>query len=448
MAMNAGANVLEKVLGHDEKKLATTADVSSPDIDREKYADPSGEKMKALVWMGKNDVQVVETAKPRIIDPTDVLVKVTGSTVCGSDIHLLHGVILQIKKGDILGHEFCGVVDQVGSAVKHLKPGQRVVNSFVVSCGECEFCKDNLTTACERTNASSLHSAMYGSRMGGIFGYSHLVGGYAGGQAEYVRVPFGEQNLLELPDSIPDEKGLYISDVLVTAYHAVKTTVINKGDTVAIWGLGPIGLMAAIYAFRDGASRVIGIDNNWRCDYAAKKVPGLEPLDYTKLPKSVSVSKKIHELVPGGVNKSIEASGGEYAKGWAHYFELALGMENDTSEIVNEAIMSTRKFGRVGIIADYVGFTNHFNIGSLMERGISLIGCGQCPVQKYWKELRNLVEKGEVDPTVMLTHRIKLDDIAKGYYKHEKHEDGVVKYFVETRFSAPRAEGTPELTEL
>jgi threonine dehydrogenase-like Zn-dependent dehydrogenase len=181
------------------------------------------------------------------------------------------------------------------------------------------------------------------------------VGGYAGGQAEFVRVPFGEQNLLKLPDSVPDEKGLYLSDVLVTAYHAVKTTVINKGDTVAIWGLGPIGLMAAIYAFRDGASRVIGIDNNWRTEYAKSKVKGLEAINYTELPKGVSVTAKIHEMVKGGVDKSIEAAGGEYAKGWAHWFELKMGAENDTAEIVNEAITSTRKFGRVGVIADYVG---------------------------------------------------------------------------------------------
>lgn len=149
--------------------------------------------------------------------------------------------------------------------------------------------------------------------------------------------------------------GLYVSDVLCTSYHAIKYTGVNKGDTVAIWGMGPIGLMCAVWAFKEGASRVIGIDNNWRCDYAAKKVPGLEPLNYSQLPKGQTLSGKIHEMVPGGVDKSIEAAGGEYAKGWAHYFELATGLENDTSELVNECITSTKKFGAVGLIADYVG---------------------------------------------------------------------------------------------
>lgn len=181
--------------------------------------------------------------------------------------------------------------------------------------------------------------------------------------------------------------GLYLSDVLVTSYNAVERTGVQPGDTVAIWGLGPIGLFSAIWAFQRGASRVLGIDNNWRCAWAAKKIPGLEPIDYTQLPKSTSVTKssvveEIHRLVPGGVDCSIEASGSEYAKSWMHWFELQVGMEQDSSEIVNEAIMSTKKFGRVGIIADYVGYTNHFNIGSLMERGVSLIGCGQTPVQK------------------------------------------------------------------
>ncbi|KAL2016063.1 hypothetical protein VTK56DRAFT_4301 [Thermocarpiscus australiensis] len=205
---NVAAKQADAVLGHDDKGKATHTDISNPDRGSGEYADDSGEKMKALAWMGKYDVDVVETSKPRIIEDTDAIVRATGTTVCGSDVHIMHGVIVQVDKGDILGHEFCGVVEAVGPAVTRIKPGERVVNSFVISCGTCRYCKQKLTTACENTKASTLHEKLYGSRMGGIFGYSHFTGGYAGGQAEYVRVPLAENNLLKLPHSVPDEKGL------------------------------------------------------------------------------------------------------------------------------------------------------------------------------------------------------------------------------------------------
>lgn len=286
-------------------------------------------------------------------------------------MHLLHGVIVQTEKGDILGHEFCGIVEAVGSAVQERKVGDRVVNSFCVSCGNCRFCKQKLTTMCDKTNANKVQEMLYGEKLGGIFGYSHFVGGYAGGQAEYVRVPFGDQNLLKLPDSVPFEKGrstaqrscvgfadfrsgLYLSDVLPTSYHSVTYTGVKEGDTVAIWGLGPIGFMACAWAFSKGAKRVFGIDNNWRTDFAKQKIPGLETINYEALGNQ-TIPAKLHELVPGGLDVCIEASGGEYAKSWTHKLELMSGMEQDTSEMINEAIYSTRKFGRVGIISDYVG---------------------------------------------------------------------------------------------
>ncbi|KAK0750583.1 chaperonin 10-like protein [Schizothecium vesticola] len=443
MAQNKTGNIAEKALGHDDQNRAATTDISNPARDGGKYADPSGERMKALVWMGKNDVRVLEVPKPRIIDSHDVIVKVTGSTVCGSDVHLMHGVILQTEKGDILGHEFCGVVESVGPAVTKLSPGDRVVNSFCISCGECRYCKEKLPTACEKTNASKLHVKLYGGRLSGIFGYSHFVGGYAGRQAEFVRVPLADNNLMKLPDSVPDEKGLYLSDVLPTSYHAVNHTGVKEGDNVAIWGLGPISFMACYWAKKRGAKRVIGIDNNWRTEYAKAKIPGVETINFELLKGDETVPTKIHEMVPGGVDISIDATGGEYGKGFVHKMELATGMEQDTSEMVNEAIYATRKFGRVGIIADYVGFTNHFNIGALMELGITLVGCGQSP-----KELLEMVESGEVDPTIKVTHRIRIDDIDKGYKLQEKRAQGWVKCFVEMRFSAKRAEGTPELVRL
>jgi threonine dehydrogenase-like Zn-dependent dehydrogenase len=310
----------------------------------------------------------VEVSKPKLVDPTDVIVKVTGSTICGSDIHLLHGVILQLEKGDILGHEFCGVVEKVGPAVKNIKPGERVVNSFCISCGECEFCKRKLTTACEKTNASTVQNKMYGGRLSGIFGYSHFVGGFAGGQAEYVRVPLADNNLLKIPDLVPDEKGLYLSDVLPTSYHAVTYTGVSEGDTVAVWGLGPIGLMSCYWAKKvKKAKKVIAVDNNWRCDYAKSKIPGLETINFSELKSGETVPTKILDLVPGGVDVSIDATGGEYAKGWTHALELAVGLEQDTSEMINEAIYSTKKFGRVGLIGDYVGceYSKHTRVADL-----------------------------------------------------------------------------------
>jgi len=256
-----------------------------------------------------------ETYKPKVVDPGDVIIKVTGSTICGSDLHLFHGAVVQMQKGDILGHEFCGVVDEVGPEVKNVKPGKRYVASFQIACGKCRFCQQGLSSQCDRTNDSTVHNIMFGSRTAGLFGYSHFTGGYAGGQAEYVRVPYGDVNLLELPDDVPDEKGLYLSDVLATSYHAVQDTRVYPRDTVAIWGAGPIGLMVAMFAQKNGASKVILIDNNWRLEYAKKKLPGIDTIDYTALPRGKTVTAVIHEMVPGGVDAAIECVAGEYAKG-------------------------------------------------------------------------------------------------------------------------------------
>ncbi|CCX06861.1 alcohol dehydrogenase [Pyronema domesticum] len=447
MAMNAAANLVERIVGHQTDTTITT-NVSNPNVDIEKFADTSV-PMKALAWQGKNHVEIIDTYKPKLVDPGDVILKVTGSTLCGSDLHLYHGSIMQMQSGDILGHEFCGIVHEVGTAVKKVQKGKRYVASFQIACGECKFCVQKLSSQCDRTNDSTVHNALFGSRTAGLFGYSHFTGGYAGGQAEWVRVPYGDVNLLELPDEVPDEKGLYLSDVLSTSYNAVQDTRVYGGDSVAIWGAGPIGLIVAMFALKNGASRVILIDNNWRLKFCKEKLPNIETLDYTALPKGKSVTTEIHERVPGGVDVCIECVAGEYAKGWAHYFEMMVGLETDTSEILNEMITSCRKFGRCGITGAYVGFTNHFNIGSLMERGIRLIGNGQAPVHKYWEEILEMIKKDEIDPTIMLTHRIPLEDLAKAYkvFDERKESIGMMKIFVETKFSGPVRAG-PALSRL
>jgi threonine dehydrogenase-like Zn-dependent dehydrogenase len=270
-------------------------------------------------------------------------------------------MIIELEKGDILGHEFCGVVDSVGPGVKNIKKGERVVASFQIACGDCMYCKQKLSSHCERTNATTIGNAMYGGRTGGIFGYSHFTGGFAGGQAEYVRVPYGDNNLLKLPDDVPDEKGLYLSDVLGTAWNCVVDTGVKEGDVVAIWGAGPIGQMAAEMSFTNGAKRVIVIDggaSSWRLDLLKSKYPKVETINYAELPRGMSVTSRLKEMEHGGPDVALECAGGEYAKGWAHYFELILGAETDTSEILNEMITSVKNYGRCGITGDYVGFVS------------------------------------------------------------------------------------------
>ncbi|CAJ2503076.1 Uu.00g104700.m01.CDS01 [Anthostomella pinea] len=461
MAMSQGASLVEKAVGHDGSSI-TAQDVAN----YSKTGDPS-ETMKALCWMGKNTVEVRDVPRPKIIEPNDVILKVTGSTVCGSDLHLLHGSIIQLNKGDILGHEFCGIADEMGSNVKNIQKGKRYVASFQIACGDCFQCKQKLSSQCERTNSNTTERAMYGGQTAGMFGYSHFTGGFAGGQAEYVRVPLGNVNLLEIPEDVPDEKALYLSDVLPTSYNAVHDTAVYPGDQVAIWGAGPIGHMAGFFAADAGASKVIFVDTEPRLTIVKERWPKqyadkIELIDYKKLSfgatNKPTVVSTLKEMCGGrGPDAAIEVSrtpspkssrraghanqdqcvAGEYAKGWMHWAELMVGAETDTSEIINEMIESVRNFGRCGITGVYVGYTNHFNVGSLMERGIRLIGNGQAPVHKYWEDLLERIKKGDLDPLQMVSHRARVEDLDKLYYAFEKKEDGMQKVFVETKFSLP-----------
>ena len=277
-------------------------------------------------------------------------------------------------------------------------------------------------------------------------------------------------NLLGLPDDVPDEKGLYLSDVLATSWHCVVDTGVNKDDVVAVWGAGPIGQTVVDFSFYHGASRVILIDGGdaaWRLDFVKSKTPRVETLDFTKLPKGESVTSQLKKMVHNGPDVALDCTAGEYAKGWAHYFETLLGMETDTSEMLNEMITALRPFGRIGVTGIYAGYvskfppalvlkdllivyyqTNHFNIGAIMQTGIRLIGNGQAPVHKYWEHLLDLVRRKEIDPLKMVTHRVKLEDIEKLYSQFEKREHGIQKVFIQTKFSSAPYPGTPELTEL
>ncbi|EJD03567.1 GroES-like protein [Fomitiporia mediterranea MF3/22] len=397
--------------------------------------------MKALAWMGVEDVKIIDAPVPDVTDPDDVIIAVTGTTICGSDLHLYHGEILTLQKGDILGHEFMGKVDKVGPNVKNLKPGDRVVASFQIACGKCEYCQKKLSSFCDRTNNSSLQNAMYGHRDAGFFGYSHLTGGFAGGQAEYVRVPFGEVNLLPVPGGVTDEQALYLSDILPTSYHAVVDTGVKEGDIVGVWGLGPIGQYVARWAKLKGAKRVIGIDRvPERLVFAAEK-SGVEPINFQE---HTDVVKRIQELVPGGLDVAIDCGTFHEPKTIAHKVQKTLMMETDVPEIVNEMIMSVRKMGRCGIIAAYAGYTNNFNIGALMEKGVRFIGNGQAPVHLHWETILNeYIIPGKFDPTFILTHRVPLDDMPELYKAFDQRQSGVLKVFVETRFSSPPSPGCP-----
>jgi threonine dehydrogenase-like Zn-dependent dehydrogenase len=404
----------------------------------------SAEKMKALAWYGNKDLRLIDANIPMITEPRDAIVRITGTTVCGSDLHLYHNEIMQMKEGDILGHEFCGIVDEVGSEC-HWKKGQRVVASFQIACGSCEYCLKGLSSMCDTTNSSQVMQKLYGHRFSGMFGFGHFTGGFAGGQAEYVRVPFADTNLLALPDDVPDEKGLYLSDILCTSYHACKEANIKKGDTVGIWGLGPIGMLCVFWAKYMGASRVFGMDNvPFRLERS--KTLGAEPINFADSPPVETIQK----LCPGGIDKAIDCAAFRYTKGFLHTVERAVGLETDSSEVVNECIQLVKKFGYIVLIADYSGMTNHFNIGAVMEKGLRLIGGGQAPVQMYWKEILELIRAGELEDAfkAVLTHRFKIDELPKIYEAFDKKEGNILKVFIETKFSAPPASGTPQLSSV
>ncbi|KAJ4491024.1 GroES-like protein [Lentinula aciculospora] len=348
-----------------------------------------GTSKKALAWFGSKNVRMVAASIPDITEPDDVILQVTGTTICGSDLHLYHGEIMALQKGDILRHEFMGKVFKVGPNVKNLKLGQRVVSSFQISCGKCDYCRENLFVL--------LQNYMYGQRDAGSFGYSHFTGEF----------PRTKQNI------VPDEKALYLSDVLPTSYHTVVDTGVKPGDVVGVWGLGPIGQCAARWALLEGASRVIEIDRvHSRLQFAEDK-SGIETIDFSQYS---DVTKRIYELCPRGLDVAPDCGTFHEPKTLTHKIQKTLMLETDVSETINEMIVSVRKMGRCGIIAVDAGFANAINVGALMEKGVRLIGNGQAPIRKYWEEIFNeYIIPGKFDPTFMITHRVPIDDLAKLY---------------------------------
>jgi len=409
--MNLAAQVADAVIGS-----TPTATPAQP------LTDPN-HKMHALTWQGKQNIQYIEAPRPLITDQRDILLKVTATTICGSDLHLYSGAMPNMKQNDIPGHEFMGVVQEVGTQVEKIKVGMRVVVAFDIACGTCEFCKREEFTACSETNPSLLMETMYGHRCAALYGYSHLTGGVPGGQSEYVRVPFADVNCLEIPANLSDEQVLYLSDVIPTSYHGLELARVNAGDKVGIWGLGPIGIMAARWCQIRKAGRIIGIDSvPERLDFAKKM--GIEVLNF----KEVNILKSLQEMT-GGLDAGIECAGFEYPKTLTHKVEIAVGLETDTCDILSEMIYAVRPYGRIGIIGVYSGFTNHFPIGAMMEKHILVQG-GQSPTQKHWKMCLEKIQSGELDPTFIITHRGTLDQGAEFYKLFHAREQGIIKLFL------------------
>ena len=376
--------------------------------------------MRATCWMGKKKVEVREVPDPQILNQRDCIVKITSTAICGSDLHLYNGFIPTMEKGDILGHEFMGEVVEVGRGVKNLRVGDRVVVPFPIACGNCNACRAEAYSLCENSNPNAhLPEALFGHSTCGIFGYSHLTGGYAGGQAEYARVPFADVGPLKIENGFTDEQVLFLSDILPTGYMGAEMCDIQRGDVIAVWGAGPVGQFAIASALMLGAERVIAIDRfPYRLDMARDQAGATDVINYEQL-GGTSVVEALKELTGGrGPDKCIDAVGLEaHTPGPLYAYDRAkqaMMLETDRPIAVREAIMACRSGGTVSVIGVYGGFVDKFPMGSLMNRSIT-IKSGQTHVHRYMKPLLERIRRGEIDPTFVITHTLPLQDAARGY---------------------------------
>jgi threonine dehydrogenase-like Zn-dependent dehydrogenase len=384
--------------------------------------------MKATCWYGKTDVRVEEVPDPRIINPRDAIVKITSTAICGSDVHLYDGYIPTMMQGDILGHEFMGEVVEVGSAVKNLKVGDRVVVPFPISCGNCFFCGNEQFSLCENSNPNAaLAEKMWGHSPAGIFGYSHMLGGYAGGQAEYARVPFADVGPIKIESALADEQVLFLSDILPTGYMAAENCNIQNGDTVAVWGCGPVGQFAIKSAFLLGAERVIAIDRFPERLQMAQKNSGATVINY----EATDVHDALSELTGGrGPDSCIDAVGMEaHAPGPMGAYDrvkVALMMETDRPEALRQAVRECRNGGTVSVPGVYGGFLDKVPFGAIVNKALT-VKSGQTHVQHYMRPLLERIEKGELDPSFIVTHRLTLDEAPTGYEIFKNKQDQCVK---------------------
>ncbi len=384
--------------------------------------------MKALCWYGKHNVRIETVPDPTILNPRDAIVKVTLSAICGSDLHLYDGFIPTMRKGDILGHEFMGEVVEVGSEVKNVRIGDRVVVPFTISCGSCFFCKQGLWSLCDNSNPNAwIAEKAYGHAPAGLFGYSHMMGGYAGGQAEYVRVPFADIGPIKVPDYLSDEQVLFLSDIFPTGYMAAENCRIKTGDTVAVWGCGPVGQFAMRSAYMLGAERVIAIDDVPERLRMAKEQGKAETIDFSE----GGVIETLKEMTGGyGPDACIDAVGleahGNSIDALYDQAKTAMFLATDRPHVLREAIQACRKGGTVSVPGVYGGLLDKVPFGAAFGKGLTITG-GQTHVHRYLRPLLERIENGDIDPSFVITHRVRLEEAAEGYATFKHKHDNCIK---------------------
>jgi len=385
--------------------------------------------MKANCWIGKRDVRVENVPDPKILNQQDAIVRITSTAICGSDLHLYNGFIPTMESGDILGHEFMGEVVETGSAVQRLKKGDRVVVPFPIACGACFACSGGLFSCCENSNPNAwIAEKMWGHGVAGVFGYSHMLGGFAGGQAEYARVPFADVGPIKIPEGLSDEKVLFLSDILPTGYMGAEMCDIKRGDVIAVWGCGPVGQFAIASARLLGAERVIAIDRvPYRLQMAKERAGATHILNY----EDVDIYEALKDLTGGlGPDACIDAVGMEgHAPGLQYAYDRAkqaLMLETDRPITLRQAIQACRNGGTVSVIGVYGGFIDKFPMGSFMNRSLTM-KTGQCHVQRYMKPLLDRIERGEIDPSFVITHTMPLDQAPQGFSMFLNKQDNCEK---------------------
>ncbi len=387
--------------------------------------------MKALCWQGKHNVEIKNVVEPRLLNQKDAIVKVTTAAICGSDLHLYDGFIPTMHKGDILGHETMGEVTEIGRGVKNIKVGDKVVVSFDISCGSCHHCKSEEYSACDNSNPNAiLADKMYGHSGSGIFGYSHMYGGYAGGQAEFIRVPYADTNLLVVPKELDDEKLLFLSDIFPTGYMAAENCNIKRGDTVAIWGAGPVGQMAIRSAYLLGAERVISIDH-FKGRLAMSQEAGAEIINFSE---EDELMDQLKFMTGGrGPDSCIDAVGmeahGTTMAASMDKVKAAVGLATDRPDALRQAIQACKKCGTVSVPGVYGGLLDKFPFGAAFGKGLTL-KMGQTHTQRYMKPLLQRILKGEIDPSFVITHRVELEDGPEAYKTFSDDKDECIKVII------------------
>ena len=390
--------------------------------------------MKAVCWMGKQTIEVHNVEDPKIINPQDAIIKITRTAICGSDLHLYDGYIPTMMAGDIVGHEFMGIVEEVGSEVKKLKRGDRVVIPFTIACGNCFFCQKTLWSLCDNSNPNAhIAEKMYGYGGSALFGYSHIYGGYAGGQAQYARIPFADVGPIKIESDIADEKVLFLSDIYPTGYMGAENANIQPGDTVAVWGCGPVGLFAIASAYMLGAAKVIAIDRFPERLKLARDYCGATTIDYSQ--DDVLVVEALRDLTGGvGPDACIDAVGMEAHSstlvGTYDTVKQAMMLETDRPFVLRQAIQAIRKGGTLSIPGVYGGVLDKVNFGAAFGKAIHM-NMGQTHMHRYLKPLLERVERGEIDPSFLISHRIGIEQAPEFYKIWQKKEQSVTKIVID-----------------